>query len=395
MQEHIKIAEETTDRNLRKTGVENAGNAALHMLLEIKDFSVILLDAAGYVISWNEGAAHIYGYRIEETIGKHISVFYRPADAKKGEPGNHLRLAACNGRHEYETLERRKDGTEFYTRIILSASHDDDKNVNGFAKITRDIDVQKKLEIANQELHSQLEEKVKQRTKELMVVNKELEAFSYSVSHDLRVPLRAISGYSNLLKNKYQAELDEEGNRIIDVIVDKTRMMGLLIDDLLAFSKMARLHILSQRIDMKKMAEVCILQLLQDEIQKEYKVIINEMPVCSGDESMLKQVWCNLLSNAIKYSSKTDNPSIIVGSKDDENMNIYFVKDNGVGFEMKYANNLFGVFQRLHRQDEFEGTGIGLALTKRIVTKHGGEIWAEAKLNEGATFYFSIPKTYK
>jgi light-regulated signal transduction histidine kinase (bacteriophytochrome) len=196
-----------------------------------------------------------------------------------------------------------------------------------------------------------------------------------------------------MLKEDFEAHLNAEGNRIIDVIVEKTKMMGELIDDLLTFSKMARLEVVTEAVDMEYLAQRCLEELLQVEEEGRYKVLVEKLPACRGDVNMLRQVWYNLLGNSVKYASKREGPVIEVGAKEDDTSVTYYVKDNGTGFDMKYANKLFGVFQRLHRQDEFEGTGLGLALVKRIISKHGGEIWAEAILNEGATFYFSIPKT--
>ncbi len=364
----------------------------LKLVLEFKDYSIVMLDATGHIISWNEGAEYMYGYKPEEVMGKHESILYTLTDVQNGQPQTNLNLAEKNGRHGFESLKRKKNGMEFYTDTIINASYNAAKTIRGFVKITRDIDLRKRLETANKILHDHLEEKVAQRTKELLIVNKELEAFSYSVSHDLRSPLRAIGGFSNMLKKKYEPIIDSDGKRIIDVIVDKARLMGLLIDDLLTFSRMARLEIMAEGINMKRIAESCVADLLLPDAPGKYTVRLLDMPECKGDASMLKQVWYNLLGNAIKYSAKKASPEIVAGATEDEDKIIYYVKDNGAGFEMKYANNLFGVFQRLHRNDEFEGTGLGLALAKRIVSKHGGEIWAESQLNEGANFYFSIPK---
>ena len=390
--EHTLLQQNFTTEELYED-LQKSNVDLVRQLLELKDFSLVMLDASGHVTSWNAGAEHIYGYKAEEITGEHVSVFYRRKDVQEGQPGNNLALAASKGRHEFETIKRKKDGTEFYANTILTVLHHADKSIKGFAKVTRDVSIQKKLEKENKILKENLEMDVKERTKELLIVNAELEAFSYSVSHDLRVPLRAISGYSAMLKKDYQPILDGEANRIINVIVDKTKMMSQLIDDLLTFSRMARLEVVSDFIDMKKMAETCMNELLQIEKQTSYTISILDMPKCKGDGSMLKQVWYNLISNALKYSSKKQDAQIEAGTIDNEKMNIYYVKDNGAGFDMKYAKNLFGVFQRLHRQEEFEGTGLGLALAKRIISKHGGEIWAESALNNGSTFYFSIPKT--
>jgi light-regulated signal transduction histidine kinase (bacteriophytochrome) len=238
-----------------------------------------------------------------------------------------------------------------------------------------------------------LEKKVQQRTSQLESANKELEAFSYSVSHDLRAPLRAINGYSMILKEDYGQKLDGEANRIIDAIISNANKMGQLIDDLIAFSKIGRKETAHGTVNMKAIAESCMTELLLQESKNKYHVHIHPIPDCGGEENLIKQVWTNLISNAIKYSSNGPKPQIEIDYKEDSSRNIYFIRDNGVGFDMQYAHKLFGVFQRLHSQEEFEGNGIGLALVKRIINKHKGEIWAEASPGEGAIFYFSLPKS--
>ena len=236
-----------------------------------------------------------------------------------------------------------------------------------------------------------LEKKVQERTVQLETANKELEAFSYSVSHDLRAPLRAVSGYSMILKEDYGTKLDAEANRITDTIISNANMMGQLIDDLIAFSKVGKKDSMRQKINMKEIAQSCMTGLLQHESENKYDVQIDEIPECTGDENLIKQVWTNLISNAIKYSSKQTNPRIEIGYKENGSYNIYFIRDNGVGFDMQYAHKLFGVFQRLHSQEAFEGNGIGLALVKRILDKHKGEIRGEASPGGGAVFYFTLP----
>lgn len=245
-----------------------------------------------------------------------------------------------------------------------------------------------------QDAHQNLENKVTDRTAQLEAVNKELEAFSYSVSHDLRAPLRAVSGYAVMLKEDYGPQLDAEANRIMNAIVSNAHMMGQLIDDLIAFSRISRKEVARDIIDMKQLAEACLHEIGETNSRKKLDVKIDPMPACHGDQSMIKQVWLNLISNAVKYSSRETEPRIEIGYKDDHNgHHIYFVKDNGVGFDMQYAHKLFGVFQRLHSPDAFEGTGVGLALAKRIINKHSGDIWAESSPGKGATFYISLPKT--
>lgn len=238
-----------------------------------------------------------------------------------------------------------------------------------------------------------LNEELEQRLSELTDVNKELEAFSYSVSHDLRAPLRAIDGFSRILLEDYSDKLDDEGRRLFSVIRKNTQNMGELIDDLLAFSRLGRQEVMPLEIDMSKLAQSIFDELRSGLQGQALKFNIDSLPNACGDRAMIRQVIANLLSNAIKFTRPKRECAVIeVGSSANGTENVYFVRDNGIGFDMNYADKLFGVFQRLHSQNEFEGTGVGLALVKRIVNRHGGRAWAEGKIGEGATFYFSLQK---
>lgn len=237
-----------------------------------------------------------------------------------------------------------------------------------------------------------LEKKVLKRTLELENSNKELEAFSYSVSHDLSAPLRIIHGYAEILKTDNAAMLDDEGRRMLDIISQSASRMGLLIDDLLNFSRLGRKQLLVHHVDMNTLVH----DILKDQakfLSHISHISIDKLDNAYCDNSLIRQVWINLISNAIKYSSKNQAPRIYISSKRKNNDIIYCIKDNGVGFDMKYADKLFGVFQRLHNMDEFEGTGVGLALVHRIISKHGGRVWAEAEVDKGASFCFSLPLT--
>jgi light-regulated signal transduction histidine kinase (bacteriophytochrome) len=236
-----------------------------------------------------------------------------------------------------------------------------------------------------------LEDKVKRRTQELEAVNKELEAFSYSVSHDLRAPLRAVSGYTMMLKEDYEHSFDDEAKRITGNILSNVKMMGRLIDDLIGFSRLGKRDVRRQVTDMKELAGVCVEELRPAWPEVNFQVDIGPMPTCMGDGDLLKQVWINLIGNSIKYSSRQAEPRITIGATKEAAGTVYFVRDNGAGFDMRYADKLFKVFQRLHSHEEFEGTGVGLALVKRILDKHRGEIWAESSPGNGAIFYFRIP----
>lgn len=233
---------------------------------------------------------------------------------------------------------------------------------------------------------------IKERTAELETVNKELESFSYTVSHDLRAPVRAINGFIKVVEQKYKDQLGEEGKGLLKIVSDEAIRMGQLIDDLLAFSRMRRKEIEKSNVDMTVLAKEAVNESLKlNEEKYKAKIILNDLPPARCDGALIRQVWVNLVSNALKFSSKNPEPKVEIGSYPKDGFNVYYVKDNGVGFDMKYYDKLFGVFQRLHSSQEFEGTGIGLAIVKRTVSRHGGEVWAEAKVNDGAKFYFSLP----
>jgi light-regulated signal transduction histidine kinase (bacteriophytochrome) len=242
------------------------------------------------------------------------------------------------------------------------------------------------LIIANKELVFQIEEKEKQEA-----ANKELEAFSYSVSHDLRAPLRHIGGFVDLLIKNNSSQLDESGLRYLNIISESYCEMGNLIDALLTFSRLSRAELQRTKIDSKKLI-TSILKTFKDEmVGRNVKINISELPDAMGDETLINQVWVNLISNALKYSRNKAKAVIDIGGKIEDDKTVFFIKDNGAGFDMKYAGKLFGVFQRLHKARDFEGIGIGLANVNRIIVRHGGTCWAESTVGNGATFYFSVP----
>jgi signal transduction histidine kinase len=236
----------------------------------------------------------------------------------------------------------------------------------------------------------ELEVRVAERTAQLETANQELEAFAYSVSHDLRAPLRAMDGFSRILLANYASELPTEAQRYFQLVRNNTQQMGQLIDDLLSFSRLSRQPLKKQTIDPAGLVRLVLSELLKEHGERQVDISVGDLPTCEADPSLFKQVLTNLLSNALKFTSKRPAACIEVNSQSINGEQVYFVKDNGVGFDMRYAGKLFGVFQRLHLAEEFEGTGVGLAIVQRIIHRHGGRIWAEAAVDQGAAFYFTV-----
>jgi len=242
----------------------------------------------------------------------------------------------------------------------------------------------------NRQLTEELEQRVMERTAQLEAANQELEAFSYSVSHDLRAPLRAINGFAQILEDDFSAELSPVAREFLGKIRAAGGKMGQLIDELLDFSRIGRKPLDRQETNLNELVRLSIEVLAPETSSRQIEWVLNELPPAAVDPVLFQQVYTNLIGNAIKYTSKCDRARIEVGTFSKNGETIYFVRDNGAGFNMNYVDKLFGVFQRLHRDDEFEGTGIGLATVKRIVQRHGGRIWAEAAVAQGATFYFTL-----
>ncbi len=281
-------------------------------------------------------------------------------------------------------------GKTIHYDLTVEPLRDVNDEIAGIICASIDITERKEAEKELEKHRDHLEELVEERTAQLEAANKELEAFSYSVSHDLRAPLRAIDGFGAALLEDYGEQLDEEGRRLIGIMRENATQMGQLIDDLLTFSRLGRQEMKAAHINMTALAKG-VFEDLRAAAPDKMEMTISKLPSANGDRSLLHHVFLNLIDNAIKYSRLEQAPVVEIDGHTEDGEHIYSVRDNGVGFDMKYADKLFAVFQRLHRADEFEGTGVGLALVQRIVARHGGRIWAEAEVDHGATFHFTLP----
>jgi PAS domain S-box-containing protein len=507
----------TTDNEIGIPDLPHVTDQQFRMMVEqIKDYGLIMLDPTGHVISWNIGAELIKGFKADEILGKHYSIFFSKEEVKAGTPQRHLDIVSSVGSLDLQGWRLRKDGSRFWAAVTITALRDAQGELYGFVKITRDISERRNLEEALHKSRNMLEKlfetapdavvvvdangsirKVNQQTEvlfgymreeligqrveyliperyhrrhrqhrrayfedprarkmgaglelygrnrdgneipvdimlnpietpegtwafavirditqqrlneakiselnvalksqveQLAATNRELEAFSYSVSHDLRAPLRHIIGFVDLLNSKAGASLDDKSRHYMRVITEAAQKMGNLIDDLLAFSRMGRTEIMKTRVEFTQLVQDVVKEFADEAKERVLEWEISPLPAVIGDAAMLRQVVYNLVANSVKFTRPRSRARIEIGAVDRENEMHFYVRDNGVGFDAAYVNKLFGLFQRLHQADEFEGTGVGLAIVQRIVSRHGGRVWAEGTVDGGATFWFTLPR---
>jgi PAS domain S-box-containing protein len=382
-------------------------SAFQHTILDNAAYGIISTTADGIVTSFNPAAERLLGYAAEEVIGKQTPALWHDADEiarRARQLSEELGAAVAPGFDVFAVRARRglpdegewtfirKDGVRVPVLLSVTALRDEEDRITGFLGLTSDLTERKRAEEEIRELNRELEHRVVERTAQLEAANKELEAFSYSISHDLRAPLRAIDGFSHIVLDGYAARLDDDGRHCLESIRRSAERMGDLIDDLLDFSRMSRQEMAMLPVDMAAMAREVFEEARSAVPERNIVLRLDEMPPAKGDRAMIRQVLVNLISNAVKFTAPQAEGVIEVGGAAAGDEVTYCVKDNGAGFDMNYAGKLFGVFQRLHGSQQFPGTGIGLAIVKRVVTRHGGRVWAEGKVGEGAAIYFTLPR---
>lgn len=378
-------AQRQAERALRERSLQ------LEAIIDSAMDAVLITDAERRIVMYNKAAEHMFGYAAKETIGQDVLMLlperYRSVPAEKILLQARRRAGWRLRGGNRPLLGRRSNGDEFPVELALSRVELGDATL--FTLILRDITEQVGAELEISVLNDSLEQRVAERTIELQRAYREMEAFSYSVSHDLRAPLRAIHGYTFLLLDGEAARLSEEGRGLLDRVMKASVRMGELIDDFLDFSRVGRAELTRQKVDMGRLVSEVVAELRAPYLDT--RISVGVLPPAYGDPRLLRQVWVNLIGNALKFSSRGHEPRVDIGVTHGGGRTWYYVSDNGIGFDMNYADKLFGVFQRLQSLREFEGTGIGLAIVKRVVERHHGGVAAEGAPGEGATVSFWIP----
>ncbi len=378
----LGVFRDVTERNRAEDQLRQ-----LYLAVEQSPESIVITDLDARIEYVNAAFTRVSGYSREEALGQNPRMLQSGLTSAETHRGLWSALVAGDI-WQGELINKRKNGEIYVEWASISPVRQADGRITHYLAVKSDISEKKRMDAELARHRDHLEELVNERTAALERANRELESFSYSISHDLRAPLRAINGFAQILiEDRHDSWKDEDRNHL-DRIVHASNRMGQLIDDILEFSRISRAELEMVQVDMRGLAQACLHDLAAD--YPAAQVDIGRLPPATGDAAALRQVLANLIGNALKYSSKKESPRIEIDAREETEEAVYFVRDNGAGFSMEYADRLFGVFQRMHTDAEFPGTGVGLAIVKNIVERHGGRVWAEAVKGEGAAFYFTL-----
>ena len=373
-----KVTRDLTDRKHAEEALRQSEERYRLLVESVKDYAIFMLDPQGRVVSWNEGAQRIKGYKASEIIGEHFSTFYTAPDRARGHPAEELRIAMREGAYEEEGPRVRKDGTTFWASVVITALYGANGEHRGFAKVTRDLTTRREAE-----------ERIRRQAQEYQDLSREMESFSYTVAHDLRAPLRAVIHLADILVQDEDMPAPER-KELLRTLRQSAERMGQLVEDLLNLSRAHKGTFEAAPIDLSALAREVVDNLPSPPRREGVDVRIHPGMRAQGDARLVRIVLENLLGNAFKFTRRTQAPTIEVGATEQDGREVFFVRDNGVGFDPAAASTLFRPFQRLHPANDYEGTGIGLATVQRVVRRHGGEAWATAAPGQGATFFFTL-----
>ena len=385
------------EERVREHGAELFQSEQRYRLMvdAIQDYCIYFVDADGVVTEWTESAQRLHGHTRSQMVGKPYQDLLATGTGGEDEvdAAQVMRLAKAHGQWETRGWRLRDDGSRFWAHTVLTALRNETGALQGLSAITRDMTAAKSLEDVMNDLNRELEKRVVERTQQLVAANKDLDVFSHMVSHDLRAPLRHISSFVSLLLEHLGETSDKLALQYLNSIAKSSQRMSHMIEGLLEYARLGRVALDAQPVPLAPLLESVMAHLRQDNPQREIEWVIEEdLPVVRGDAMLLAQAWSNLLSNSVKYTRRQEKARIEIGWKvNPVGGRTFYVRDNGVGFDLQKAHNLFVMFQRQHHSMDFEGTGTGLALAQRIIERHSGRLWAETEVDEGCTFFFTLP----
>ena len=388
LRQRINELEKIEEDKLRYVEELNKAKAMFEGLFEFAPDAIVIVDREGRIVQLNKQAEKLFGYTREELLGADHDMLVPERFKEEHLENRREYMSDPRTRHMGTGMDlhgRRKDGSEFPVDIALGHMQIGTDIV--VLAVVRDFTERKKWEKEIREVNEHLQ----RRTRELERANKDMESFSHSASHDLREPLMIIDGFSRILLKKYGKEFDDHGKEMLSLITETAEKMNQLINDLLSFARISAKGVVKSDIDLRGLAQEVFEEMKPTMVGRRVKLDMKDLPVAWGDPSMIRQVLVNLLSNALKFSRSKEKAKIEIGGSVEEGENVYYIKDNGIGFNNEQGEVLFGHFKRLHPMEKFEGTGLGLAIVKRIIEKHGGRVCAEGKPDEGAKFYFTLP----